>query len=153
MGFEIRVGALYKRGSNGVRQVAWPNEQILIFTSVHNKLGNKGKYSVKHLIKQRFWWPNMTRNIEWFIKSCYLCQKRQKTMICKDPHFVPTPGIIEVAYIDTMMMPPSNGKKGAKGMTYLAVARCGSTGWPEAKAMKAENHTTLGDWIFKDIIC
>lgn len=152
-GFEIRVGNLYKRDATGGKRVIWPDERAFIMTSVHDKFGHKGTYSVEHLIKQRFWWPNMTRNIAWFVKTCYLCQKRQKTMIYKDPHFVPTPGIFEVAYIDTMMMPPSNGKKGAKGMTYLAVARCGSTGWPEAKAMKAENHTTLGDWIFEDIIC
>lgn len=153
LSFEMRAGQLYKRDESGGKRVVWPDERKFVLTSVHDKFGHKGVYSTEQLIRQRFWWPNMIGQIQWFIRTCYLCQKRQKTMIYKDPHFVPTPGIFEIAYIDTMMMPASNGKKGKKGMTYLAVARCGSTGWPEAKAMKEENFTTLGDWIFEDIIC
>lgn len=53
-------------------------------------------------------------------------------------------------------MPNSGTKhKESKYKNYNAVtvARCGLTGWPEARALVTETAETLGDWIFEDILC
>lgn len=109
------------------------------------------------LVKKRFWWPGMESDIKWHIKTCILCQKRQKTLIRTEPVITSTPGIFEKAYIDTFRMPKSgsNSDKNAKYKDYNAVtvARCGLTGWPEARSLKVEDAETLGEWIFEDLLC
>ena len=50
-------------------------------------------------------------------------------------------------YIDTMQMPPSNGYK------YIVQGQCSLMTYPEWQKLRRENATTLGDWIFEDIIC
>jgi len=45
------------------------------------------------------------------------------------------------------MNPPSNGCK------YIVYGRCGLLSWMEARALKEENAKSIGQWLFKDVIC
>jgi hypothetical protein len=51
------------------------------------------------------------------------------------------------AYIDTMFMPK------AGGFGYVVHARCSVSSYPEARILRSENHETLTDFIFQDILC
>jgi hypothetical protein len=39
------------------------------------------------------------------------------------------------------------------GFRYIAQARCSLIAWPEFRKLRKENSTTLGDWIFEDLLC
>ena len=99
----------------------------------------------------------MNTDIQWYVRTCVLCQQRQKKNIRIAPTITSTPGIFERAYVDTFRMPKSGvkNKKTAEYKDYNAVtvARCGLTGWPEARALVVEDAKTLGEWIFEDILC
>ncbi len=48
---------------------------MYIMKTVHDQLGHHGMYATKMLIKERFWWPEMERDIAWYISTCYICQE------------------------------------------------------------------------------
>jgi transposase InsO family protein len=50
-------------------------------------------------------------------------------------------------YIDMMFMPK------AGGFCYVVHARCSVSSYPEARMLRSENHKTLADFIFQDILC
>lgn len=41
----------------------------------HDALGHKGLYATKQLIGKRFWWPEFERDVDWYVKTCQLCQE------------------------------------------------------------------------------
>jgi len=59
---------------------------------------------------------------------------------------VPIP-LFRKTYVDTMHMPPSQGYK------YLVQAHDSLTGWPEWRALTCETGRTLGQFIFKELLC
>ena len=155
--FFIAGDKLYKKNAEGKhRRVLLLGKRLPVVQVIHDKHGHKGQFSVRKLVGKRFWWPGMDTDINWFVKTCVLCQKRQKMKIHKEPTITPTPGIYETAFVDTFRMPTSGGtgaRKKYSGYNAVTVARCGLTGWPEARALINENAETLGDWIFEDILC
>jgi hypothetical protein len=50
-------------------------------------------------------------------------------------------------YINTMFMPK------AGGFGYVVHACCSISSYPEARMLRSENHETLADFIFQDILC
>lgn len=159
--FFVRNKKLYKtQAESQHRRVLLRKERIPVCQAIHDRAGHKGQYSVLQLISKRFWWPGMETDIRWYVRSCVLCQKRQKRNIKIAPTITSTPGIYERAYIDTFRMPKAGEdsikrKRPSKwaGFNAVTVARCGLTGWPEARALKEETAETLGEWIFEDILC
>jgi hypothetical protein len=51
------------------------------------------------------------------------------------------------AYINTMFMPK------AGGFGYVVHAHCSVSSYPKARMLRSENHETLADFIFQDILC
>lgn len=156
--FFVRKDKLYKTHDQGAHQrVLSVQQRVPIVRLLHDRNGHKGQYSLYHQVCMRFWWPGMNTDIQWYVRTCVLCQQRQKKNIRIAPTITSTPGIFERAYVDTFRMPKSGvkNKKTAEYKDYNAVtvARCGLTGWPEARALVVEDAKTLGEWIFEDILC
>jgi Integrase zinc binding domain/RNase H-like domain found in reverse transcriptase len=148
MRFFVDKLKLWRRHPLGAHKLVVPQgRRLQIMSDCHDDIGHKGYYPTRSIILERFWWPHMHEDIQWFVKSCHYCQERQIKQI-KIPPVVATPApIFAKAYIDTMHMSPSRGYK------YIVQARCSLTHYPEYKALKKETAQTLGDWIFEDIIC
>jgi hypothetical protein len=51
------------------------------------------------------------------------------------------------AYINTMFKPKVGG------FSYMVHARCSVSSYLEARMLRSENHETLTDFIFQDILC
>lgn len=159
--FFVRNDRLYRtHPDTHLRRVLLPKERIPVCKAIHDRAGHKGQYSVLQLIMKRFWWPGMEVDVRWYVRTCVLCQKRQKRNIKVAPTITSTPGIYERAYVDTFRMPKAGEESIKKkrpskwaGFNAVTVARCGLTGWPEAKALKEETAEALGEWIFEDILC
>ena len=141
-------GRLYRRGVNSQhRLVVNKINRMYMMKAAHDSLGHRGVYSTKNLLAARFWWPELERDVVWYLKTCQFCQERQKTLV-KIPSVVThTPSVFQVIHCDTMhMSPPSNGHK------FIVHGRCHLTSWPEARALKNENGDTIGKWLFEEII-
>ena len=48
-----------------------------MLTAVHDHSGHRGFFATKALLTQRFWWPEMEKDISWYVKTCHVCQERQ----------------------------------------------------------------------------
>ena len=50
--------------------------------------GHKGIAATKHKIRERYWWPGLTRTIEEVIRRCFMCQKLKPVrQLTKGPLF------------------------------------------------------------------
>jgi Integrase zinc binding domain/RNase H-like domain found in reverse transcriptase len=146
--FFVDSGKLWRKDSHGAHKiVAIPQRRLDIIRAAHDDIGHKMIFATKSLIALRFWWPNMKHDIAWFIRTCHICQLRQTRNLLIPP-IVATPApLFGKVYMDTMQMPLSGGFK------YIVQGRCSLTTYPEWRKLRRENATTLGDWIFEEIIC
>jgi hypothetical protein len=146
--FFLDSGKLWRKGSHGAHKIVPnPEQRLNIICAAHDDIGHKMIFATKSLIALQFWWPNMKADIAWYIRTCHLCQLRQ-TQNLLIPLTVATPApLFAKVYINTMHMPVLGGYR------YIVQGRCSLTYYPEFHKLCSESATTLGDWIFKDIIC
>src|SRR5271156_3265322 len=142
-------GKLYKKGLDSAHKlVVEKSERMRMLASAHDSLGHRGFYATKMLIAERFWWPELERDVRWYCKTCQLCQERQKLLLKIPPVITHTPSLFQRFHADTMsMMPKSNGCK------HIAHGRCGMTSWMEGRPLREETGRSIGIWLFEDIIC
>ena len=142
-------GRLYKRGLDSQHKlVIEQNQRMYLIKASHDSLGHRGFYATKTLVGERFWWPEMERDISWYCKTCDICQKRQKLLVKIPPIVTHTPSIFQVLHADTMHMSPKSN-----GCGHIVHGRCGMTSWMEGRPVKDENGKTIANWLFEDIIC
>ena len=147
--FISRDGRLYKRGLDSAHKlVVEKSQRMYLMKASHDSLGHRGFYATKTLIAERFWWPEMERDISWYVKTCDICQKRQKLLVKIPPIVTHTPSIFQVLHADTMHMTPKSN-----GCGHIVHGRCGMTSWMEGRAVRDENGKTIANWLFEDIIC
>ena len=113
----------------------------------HDSIGHKRFYATRSIISERFWWPKMNADIHWFLRTCHICQTAQTTKVLIPPVVAQPATLFAKMYADTMHLPPSNRHK------YVVQGRCSLTHWPEFRALRNENASSIGKWIFKDVLC
>lgn len=145
--FFLQDEELWRRDAGGQHQMVVPPERRLrLVKMAHDDLGHKGTFSVRQHLRLRFWWPHMAADIAWFVRTCHWCQVRQ-TQHWHIPPVVAYPApLFTKAHIDTFFMEPSNGYKA------IVHARCSLTAWPEARALRNENASTIADFIYEELI-
>ena len=80
--------------------------------AAHDSLGHRGAYAAKNMLGERFWWPDIERDVTWYVKTCHRCQERSKRIVEIPPTVTHTPSIFQVLHADTVhMTPASNGCK------------------------------------------
>ena len=146
--FVSKEGKMYKRAKDSKHKlVVEVEKRMYIITAAHDSLGHKGQYATCALIEERFWWPGLEGDVNWFVKSCDTCQKRQKEMVRIPPAVTYTPSIFQQVHVDTINMTPKSN-----GCGYILHARCGLSSWPEGQAVRSENAKTIARWLFEDIV-
>lgn len=143
-------GRIFKRedGEGHHRLYIEPSRRMEILKGSHDANGHRGTYATQSFISKRFWWPEIDRDVELYVKTCTLCQQRQKMLVKVPPTVTQTPSIFQVIHIDTMhMSPPSNG------CGYIIHGRCALSSWMEGKPLRKESAAAIGSWLFSDVIC
>ena len=100
-------------------------------------------------LRERYFWPNMKKDVEFYIKSCYQCQRRQKPSTHNEMHAIVAKAPFERIGIDFVGPLPAT----SKGNRYILVAVDYFTKWPEAKATKRADAQTVVDFLYEEIIC
>jgi hypothetical protein len=141
-------GRLWKRDSHGKHKLVIPvTKRLSLIRDAHNSLGHKGLFSVWTRLLDRFWWPLLDQGVKWYIRTCHECQVRLLTKI-HIPPTVPTPAsLFRKVYIDTFLMPRAGGYQ------YVVHARCLLSSYPEWRMLRRETGSTIGAFIFQDILC
>ncbi|KAF8870241.1 hypothetical protein BD779DRAFT_611215 [Infundibulicybe gibba] len=69
-GFFTDQDHIWKCNSQGAHKLYIPpGHCTYIMQCAHNNLGHKGLHPTCVLISERFWWPCMFLDIDWFVKS------------------------------------------------------------------------------------
>jgi len=148
LGFFVHADKLWRKDTKGLHKlVSPPAARLSILEAAHDDVAHKGFYATNALISLRFWWPQMRGDIAWFVKTCRLCQLRQTRNVLIPPVVATPASLFAKAYIDTMHLPKSGGYK------YLVQGRCSVSSYVEFRRLSSETGTTIGDWIFEDILC
>jgi hypothetical protein len=147
--FLVYKGRLYHRATGAKhRLVVTKDRRMYMLTAAHDHVGHRGFYATNQLLVQRFWWPELEKDVSWFVRTCHPCQERQKTIIKIKPIITHTPSIFQTLHADVMhMSPPSNGH------SYIVHGRDAMTSWMEGRALKKEDGRSIGMWAFEDCIC
>jgi hypothetical protein len=147
--FFVHDNQLWRRHTQGRHQLVLihPQQRFQVTCDAHDKLEHKGFYSTLRALLDRFWWPSLSHNVRWYIKTCHECQIHQTTKV-RIPSTVAVPAsLFRKAYVNTMFMPH------ASGYQYIVQARCSLTAWPEWHALCTETGRTLGAFLFEEILC
>ena len=106
-----------------------------VLVLAHDKLGHLGARKVKALVKQRFTWPNMGRDIIDYCRSCEVCQRCSKAAARKAPlierEVLSEP--FECLAFDIV----GPMQKGKGGYRFLLTAICMASKWPEALPLRS----------------
>jgi hypothetical protein len=147
--FLDKDGRMYRRNIDSAHLlVVDKTHRIYMLKAAHDCVGHAGHFPTRSLIAQRFWWPEMDRDVRWFIDSCQLCQERQKVLLRIPPVETFTPSIFQVLHADTMHMSPKSN-----GYEYIVHGRCALSSWMEGTPLRKENAKSIGTWLFEEVIC
>lgn len=147
--FLDKEGRLYRRGIDAAHKLVVDKEyRIYMMKAAHDNLGHRGQYATKSLLLERFWWPELERDVSWYVRSCHLCQERQKMAIEIPRTETYTPSVFQELHADTMHMTPKSN-----GCGYIVHGRCSLTSWVEGRPLRKETAKTIAQWLFEDIIC
>ena len=73
--FKIMGDRLYRLNESGWPSLYLPvKERREVLTRFHDNLGHLGAESILHLIKRRYYWLGLVRDLKLYVKSCNLCQ-------------------------------------------------------------------------------
>ena len=138
---------LWQKNPQGHHKMVVPCDWwLLLITSAHNDIRHHGIYATNALLYERYWWPDMAKDVKWFIQTCHLCQIQNLQQSLIPPVIaVPAP-LFSKVYMDTMFMPTSGGYK------YITQGHCSLVSWPEWAMLQKETGKTLGNWILHDFI-
>ena len=144
----LQDGKLYKRSVEGRNRVVVPKEnRMYIMRALHDALGHRGSYATRELILRRFWWPDIEKDVHWYVTTCEPCQKRQKTLLKIPPTVTDTPPIFQVLHADVVQMSvPSNG------CNYIVHGRCSTCQWMEGRPLRKQDAPSIGRWLWEEII-
>lgn len=146
--FFVLNDKLWRRDKQMKHKVVLPLDKRLdIMSELHDKYGHKAAWTTKVRLMDRFWWPSMTEDVTWFVKTCHQCQLRNNAKIHIPPTVaVPFP-LFGKIYMDTMHLPTIDG------FHVIAHGRCSLSSYPEWRMLKSESAVNLANFIFEDILC
>ena len=147
--FVDKKGRLYRKGPDAAHKLVISKEhRMYMLRASHDSLGHRGIFATKHLIGLRFWWPEFERDVAWYVRTCHLCQIRQKELLRIPPVPTMTPSLFQKVHVDVMIMGvPSNNHK------LVIAARDSLSRWLEAKALQSDNAEAIGRFLLENIIC
>ena len=144
--FVDKQGRLWRIERNGAHRRVLDEElrpQVLV--EMHDYVGHRGIFATRSFVSERFWWPDISADIAWYVKSCHQCQIRQTTKVHIPPTVsYPAPPMVRV-HVDSMDMP---GR-----YKHFFHARCATTSYCEGRASTVQSAKAIGDWLYQDLLC
>lgn len=122
--------------------------RMYMMRASHDSLGHKGIFATRTQLVQRYWWPGLESDVEWYVNSCHMCQTRQATLMKIPPVVTHTPSLFHTIHTDVMVMGQVSNKCG-----LVVNARCSLSSWLEGRPLVKDNAQQLGMFLLEDVIC
>jgi Integrase zinc binding domain/Integrase core domain len=147
----VKEGLLYRiKGDKIVRVIRkYEFEGLMFMMHNHELSAHFGIKATQDKIREKYYWKNMAKDIEIYVKSCDSCQRRGKPIGKNELHPIKVREPFYQIGIDFVGPLPVT----ESGNKYIIVAMDYFTKWPEAKAVKTDNAKEVAIFIYEDIIC
>ena len=111
---EVKDGILYRNSTldgENIQQIVLPKSlREMAFTGLHSDVGHPGRDKTLWLVKQRFYWPGLEKDVAKAVESCSRC-------VCAKTRPVPSATLVpiqttrplELVCIDFLSLEPSKG--------------------------------------------
>ena len=143
-------GLLYreiKDGDNTIQQLVLPKVyQRTVVQCLHNDVGHPGRDRTLSLIRERFYWPRMTAEIEQWTKQCQRCLLRKPTNNRTPLVNIITTYPLELVCMDYLTLEP------AKGVDNVLVITDHFTKYALAIATKNQTAKTTAEVFYEQFI-
>lgn len=145
--FFVRDEKLWRRHPTGAHQlVVAPERRLRLLRDAHDGVCHRGVFATTALLKQRFWWPYLAFDVQWYVKTCHICQTRRHQHHLVPPTVAMPASLFSRVYADTMHLPPSASRR------FIVQARCSLSTFPEWIGLRRETGKLIGDWIYESLL-
>jgi len=70
--FVDKEDRLYRRSIDSQHKlVVDKSHRMYMMQVAHDSLGHRGAYATKNMLGERFWWPDIERDVTWYVKTCH----------------------------------------------------------------------------------
>jgi hypothetical protein len=147
-------GILFKKNrkdvENPFRVITLQDRDKLLYNYHSSPLsGHFGPKKTIERIMEKYYWPNMGRDIKSYIESCDVCQRMGRPAKAQSITPIKVTGPFEQLGIDFV----GPLKVSSKGNRYIIVATDYLTKWPEAKPIPRATALEAANFLYESIIC
>jgi transposase InsO family protein len=151
--FELREGTFCrKREGGGSIPYLQAQNRSHVIEKYHKALGHLKTQSLLKIVSSRFWFPDMVRFMNNFLKTCPECQMDQSIQKgVKHANLKPIPPValpFERWGIDFIQ----NLQTTKQGNRHIITAIDYGTRWVVCKAVKSMNANTVAEFLYNDIL-
>jgi hypothetical protein len=152
--FMVKDGHVWKRLKNDektwVKFIPFKRRADLV-EDFHRGFGHQGTTTVDHLMKSRFWWPQMNQDIKNWLTRCNECQLHARKE--KNIHHAPmkpleVPPPFARWHIDFIGILPTTEAENK----WIIMAVDYNTNWPIARPLKEATATEIVKFIYEEIV-
>jgi hypothetical protein len=152
--FKVEDNHIWKKAKNNndiwIKFIPFKRRADLV-EDFHRGFGHQGLLTIEHLMKTRFWWPQMTQDIKHWLVQCQECQLHARKE--KHIHHAPmkpleVPPPFARWHIDFIGILPTT----EHGNKWIIMAVDYNTNWPIARALKDATAPEIVKFLYEEIV-
>lgn len=140
-------GILHRKTATRIQLVLPEKYKTTVLRQLHDDMGHQGVERTTSLVRDRFFWPHMQREVETYMSQCCACLKQKKP--CRETraplNSIVTTQPFELVSIDFLHLDKCKG-----GYEYILVIVDHYTRFAQAYATTTKSAKCVADKIFND---
>ena len=146
--FLIWDDGLFRRTPKSPRAIPTRNARPALLRCFHDDIGHWDVTTTKKFILDRFWWPDVHRDIHLYVRSCHDCQVMKPIPAYHSTLHIPLTHLFDVFSIDFAGPLP----KTKNGNQYVLIEVEHLTGWPMACPTRDSTSSAVIEFLQNHLI-